>query len=378
MNYLSLSAAFLLGGLPVALAQLPYAPASTPAGTSAAAHSLNTADDLTQYKTADALWLHIQDIKKGPKVQPTTREEYSAGALNMITQLAAAASDFVTRFPDDPRKWDARLLQIEVKSTLLRMSGRPDTTAARAQLQALAAEKDAPASARGQASYQLFGLAMTEFLQGHGSVKSEAIVAQLRQFTTDFPTYPDLDVLKYKVAEALEPADPAASDQLLHELAASGQGDIADRARTQLAVKEKLKLPLDLHFTATDGTQVDIAKLRGRVVLVDFWATWAAPSLAELPAIDAAYKKYHPAGFEVIGISLDTDKAALTKFTSDHAIPWPEYFDGNGWKNAISSSFAIHNLPAMWLLNKKGVVVSTNARADLPAQIEKLLAEPQK
>jgi thiol-disulfide isomerase/thioredoxin len=132
--------------------------------------------------------------------------------------------------------------------------------------------------------------------------------------------------------------------------------------------------PLDLKFTAVDGRTVDISKMRGKVVLVDFWATWCPPCRAEVPGVVAAYKKYHNKGFNVVGISLDQDKSALLRFTKENGMVWPQYFDGKGWDNEISSSFGINEIPAMWLVGKDGKVLTTNARDDLDGQIEKALA----
>ncbi len=116
--------------------------------------------------------------------------------------------------------------------------------------------------------------------------------------------------------------------------------------------------------------------MRGKVVLVDFWATWCPPCRDEVPDVVAAYKKYHAQGFEVVGISLDQDKEALVSYTKDKGMAWPQYFDGKGWDNAISTKFGIDSIPAMWLLDKKGMIVSTDARDNLDAEIAKLLAAP--
>ena len=133
--------------------------------------------------------------------------------------------------------------------------------------------------------------------------------------------------------------------------------------------------PLSLAFTAADGSAVDLAKMRGKVVLIDFWATWCGPCMKEVPNVVAAYRKYHDSGFEIIGISLDQNKDAMLRMTAQKGMTWPQYFDGKGWENAISSGFQIKSIPTMWLVNKKGVLAIPNARADLEGQIAKLLAE---
>ena len=125
-----------------------------------------------------------------------------------------------------------------------------------------------------------------------------------------------------------------------------------------------------------DGRAVDLAKLRGKVVLVDFWATWCPPCRGETPNVVATYQKYHDKGFEIVGISLDQDKAALKKYVADNKMPWPQYFDGKGWDSAIGTRFGIDSIPAMWLIGKDGVVATQDGRQDLDGQVSKLLAAP--
>jgi len=134
--------------------------------------------------------------------------------------------------------------------------------------------------------------------------------------------------------------------------------------------------PLDLKFKAVDGTDVDLAKLRGKVVLVDFWATWCGPCRMEVPNVVAAYNELHKAGFEIVGISLDQSKQNLLAYTKQAGMTWPQYFDGNGWANDISSRYGINSIPTAWLVDKKGLVRTTQARgADLATQVRALLAE---
>lgn len=133
--------------------------------------------------------------------------------------------------------------------------------------------------------------------------------------------------------------------------------------------------PLTLKFNAVDGSPVDLDKLHGKVVLVDFWATWCGPCMKEVPNVVAAYAKYHAKGFEIIGISLDQNKDTMLKVAAEKGMTWPQYFDGKGWKNEVSTAFHIKAIPAMWLVDKNGIVATADARENLDGDIAQLLAK---
>ena len=132
---------------------------------------------------------------------------------------------------------------------------------------------------------------------------------------------------------------------------------------------------MELKFTAVDGREVDLAKLRGKVVLVDFWATWCGPCVGEIPNLVKAYEKLHDKGFEILGISFDEDKGKLEAMTKQKGMNWPQFFDGKGWKNQFGEKFGINSIPRMWLVDKKGMVVDTEGRTGLAEKVEKLLAQ---
>ena len=95
-----------------------------------------------------------------------------------------------------------------------------------------------------------------------------------------------------------------------------------------------------------------------------------------MPDVVAAYQKYHDKGLAIAGISLDPDKETMISFTKAHGMTWPQYFDGKVWQNDIATTYGVHSIPAMWLIDKKGMLVTMNARDDLNQRIEKLLAQP--
>jgi peroxiredoxin len=159
--------------------------------------------------------------------------------------------------------------------------------------------------------------------------------------------------------------------------------DPAVRAQAERleACARRMSLPgnfMDISGTLVDGTTFDWSSYRGRVVLVDFWATWCGPCIGELPNVKKNYELYHDRGFDVVGISLDTDKDALQKFIADNKLPWACLYsedpENNGWKHPMAVHYGINGIPAVLLVDKEGKVVEMNARGDkLGEALERLL-----
>ena len=139
--------------------------------------------------------------------------------------------------------------------------------------------------------------------------------------------------------------------------------------------------PFELEFTdAITGTTISREGLKGQVVIVDFWATWCGPCVAEMPHMKELYAKYHDEGVEFIGISLDQpeDKGgleALKKYVDENEIAWPQYYQGNGWASEFSSSWGINGIPTLFAIDKEGNLHTVQARGKVEELIHELLAK---
>lgn len=128
-----------------------------------------------------------------------------------------------------------------------------------------------------------------------------------------------------------------------------------------------------LKFRALDGREVDLEKLRGKVVLLDFWATWCPPCIEEIPNVRNAYERYNKDGLEIIGVSFDADQQRLEEVVKRENIKWPQYFDGGGRDAAPGKTFGILHWPSMWLLDRNGVIRYISAGAGMDRKITELL-----
>ncbi len=151
----------------------------------------------------------------------------------------------------------------------------------------------------------------------------------------------------------------------------------AKSAEGQIRQVEGIGKPFDLAFTdAITDKPVSIKELQGKVVVVDFWATWCGPCVAEMPRMKELNAKFHDQGVEFIGISLDQPGDGLNKlkkFVEEKEIPWPQYYQGNYWQSEFSSSWGINSIPALFVVDAAGNLYSTEARGKLEDLLPELL-----
>jgi peroxiredoxin len=113
-----------------------------------------------------------------------------------------------------------------------------------------------------------------------------------------------------------------------------------------------------------DGKALAPSNYKGKVLLIDFWATWCGPCVSELPNVIKTYEKYHDKGFEIVGISLDQSETRLQSFLKEKNMTWPQYFDGARWENKLAQKYGIEGIPATFLLDGDGKIIGRDLRGD--------------
>ena len=331
------------------------------------------------------------------------------------------AEKFMAEYPADPRRWEAALIIFSKPRSFpkkiddaLMDKQRPGTIvkgaieyddAAREEHQRHLAALEARCEAATDMTpevrkkYLIGAAARRLTVAGVTTTRKKPVdLAELRaRIDRLIAAYPEADELgisfdRYVGLYRRSGAGPEEVVALLQQYTDSPHAKVRGVAETGLTMHKAKEKPLDWKFTAADGREVDLTKLRGKVVLIDFWATWCKPCIAEIKHLKQAYARYHARGFEIVGISLEmagvapdatSEQAApklaaarkkLLDFTSKNDLPWPQFFDGMGWKNPYTTQYGIRGIPAMFLLDREGRVVSLDARGEkLDRQVQALL-----
>ena len=315
-----------------------------------------------------------------------SEEDQMAFSVKALTTLVEAGDKLLAANPSDEQAELAFAYKIEALQALTAMD-QPD--AAKKLEEALAAARD-------DKREQVIGLGWQSTILG--AVRNwPALDPKARQAFIDLvvnkvkagPAPIDASIVQVTSTQ-LEDRDPEAVVGLLEQvMPIFDKSD--DKEVKKLLVEANLQgmyrrltllgKPMEISGTLLDGKPVDWESYRGKVVLVDFWATWCGPCRAEIPNVLEMYEAYHDKGFDVLGISLDATPEAAQKYVEENKLPWSSIFpkneDEREWSNPLVAYYGITGIPTAILVGKDGKVVNMNARGPvLGEELEKLLGPP--
>lgn len=133
----------------------------------------------------------------------------------------------------------------------------------------------------------------------------------------------------------------------------------------------------DFTLTQPDGTSLTLSDLRGHVVLVDFWASWCGPCMAEMPTVKALYAKYRDKGLRVLGVSMDHVRGAWTKSIEKNNLSWLHVSSLKGMQKCpVAQLYQVYGIPQLYIIGKDGRIIAKNLRGeDLKQKIDELFGE---
>ena len=120
----------------------------------------------------------------------------------------------------------------------------------------------------------------------------------------------------------------------------------------------------DINLPTLEGKKLSLSSFRGKVVLIDFWASWCGPCLREVPNLRKAYEKYKSKGFDIYSVSLDIQKDKWEKAIEKHRMTWNHVSDLKGWESPLVQTYGIKGIPFTVLLDKDGKIIAKMLRGD--------------
>lgn len=317
------------------------------------------------------------------RTPPKTRTP--EGILEHLNKLSKVADELMSREIDDALLEQA--VGIKYQTLQLRSQFGDETAAKDREAFIAASLKDQRAPVANFAKQML----KMQKIQGMADLKPEERKSLIAELVKDLQTGELVDdeiQFAMMAAEVLENAElteeaVAALGEMAKAVEASGSPN-AKRIVGMLEGKSKrlglLNNEMELAGDTFEGQPFDLKSLKGKVVLVDFWATWCGPCRGEIPNMKEQYELYHEKGFEIVGVSIDDDRKALEEFLGEEKLPWIHLHqnDGTG-SHANAERYAINAIPACFLIDQSGKVVNLNCRGPvLAAMLEKLLGPVEK
>lgn len=327
------------------------------------------------YADADADWAVIVKLDEGPEEVPQSRDEALRFARAHFEKHRDAINQFIKAYPEDPRILDAKLRLISIRAASGSMEKKPaEIREALQDLMALEKSSEVPKSRLADVSFRRISMQM-QTMEGTDEQIREAILVAARNFAVRFPSDKRSPRLLVEAATQFD-EDPSTMRSLLNQARQlSTEPELNARIDDDLRRLNALNSPVDATFTTIQGQTIDLKKLRGKVVVLVFWAAESPHSLLWMQKFVESVKKLSSDKIEIIAVSLDEDREDLDNAMKAFDIRWPTHFDGKGWENSVARPLGINAIPTVWVIDKRGILRALNARENYEAWIRKLVLE---
>ena len=201
-------------------------------------------------------------------------------------------------------------------------------------------------------------------------------MADLESFVRDYGKSPDAAeaMLQLAIGNEFAGKEDKAVEWFGRIVSDFPAGDLATKAAGAKRRLESVGNPIQLRGKTIDGRAIDLAQFSGKVVLIHYWATWCEPCKQDLDTIKALQAKHGKAGFQPIGVNLDSDPRLTSQFIRTKPLPWPQVYEEGGLESRLANELGILTLPTMILVGSDGKVLNRNIHAgELDAELKKQL-----
>ena len=365
----TIAAGLLIGSATLLMARQPGAVAEGPG----AAQTMPKVPPLPE-GTPQEMMQFIANLKQA-NVRPASRKEMITYMRDVAAVSLQAADKILAQVkPADPLHDPAAKMKLES----LMMLGRFGDEKAAADMATYAATLiNSPSKDLAKEAQRLVVVSEAQQILSTGDAKAaEGLVSKTTAMLAADPDDIQTAGLAMQLAGAFEhmPGGEAVAAAAYRNfgpaMAKSSNEQIRKMGESFAGTLRRLSLPghpMEISGTLLNGKPFDQKTLAGKVVLVDFWATWCGPCVAEIPNVLEQYEKYHKDGFEVVGISLDQEREALEKFVTEQKLPWPILFEepkGDGWQHPLATFYGISGIPTVVLIGRDGKVITLDARGE--------------
>jgi thiol-disulfide isomerase/thioredoxin len=306
--------------------------------------------------------------------RPQSEEEYKA----LLPKFAGQLTESFAMGLAAEGKYPAAENLLGVRMRMLRAASFLDeygkTAGARQQLVGIAGRiisSSAPVEAKVTAEY----FVVRDQIKPQGKPVAKDAEKRIRAFLL---RYNDLKIRYLSLIRGVDLARDADLEALRTELLDALQKDHLESPGIQEFLLRNGRHPLfSAKLKRLDGTALNLpGDMKGKVLVIDFWATWCGPCMQEVPHMKEVYAKYKPRGVEFIGISLDKPDmtaAKLAAFVKSNEMSWVHTYSGQGWDDPTVRQYGIRGIPSVWVIGKDGRTVTDNGRANLEATLEQAL-----